>query len=123
MKTITCPNCSKPFSYEPAILHGREVFPPSICFSCTAVHFEQKQAEERQREAKRRLKAWDLICPSIFHDTDPGRIPAELKDLADSWMSEDGTGLGFVGATGRCKTRTAYLILRRYHFEGCGSNR
>ncbi len=118
MKTTTCPECLESFSYEPKILFGHEVFTPAECPGCvTARHMATEKAEQQQ-EIDRRFGVWNRICPTIFHDTDPDRLPAELRPLADGWMSTDGTGLGFVGLTGKCKTRAAYLILRRYHFDG-----
>lgn len=118
MKTITCPQCSAAFSYEPVVLYGREVFAPVECPSCVAARHLAAEKAERDQELQRRIDRWNAICPSIFHDTELDRLPVEIRSLADTWTSADGRGLGFVGLTGKCKTRAAYVILRRYHFDG-----
>jgi hypothetical protein len=118
MKTVTCPKCLKPFSYEPTVLFGREVFAPAECPVCVTVRHLAAEKVGQQEEIDRRFDAWNRICPTIFHDTDLTRIPHEIQSIAESWESEGGHGLGLVGLTGRCKTRAAYLILRRYHFDG-----
>jgi DNA replication protein DnaC len=118
VKTILCAQCGRPHSYEPEILFGQEVFAPVECHECVAERIIAEQKAEKRRTLESRVRQWNKICPTIFHETDVSRLPAEVRAFAETWRSEDGRGLGFVGVTGRCKTRAAYLILRRYHFEG-----
>ena len=54
----------------------------------------------------------------------PGHRPKPLtpamRKYAETWTSENGRGIAFVGATGKCKTRVCYMILARYHYDGHG---
>ena len=63
-------------------------------------------------------KRWERICLPIYRDTDAARLTPTMRKYAETWTSEGGRGLAFVGATAKCKTRVCYMILGRYHYEG-----
>jgi DNA replication protein DnaC len=75
---------------------------------------------ERQQQADDVRNRWEAICPPIYRDTDANRLTPEMRRYAETWTSEGGRGLAFVGATGKCKTRVCYMILARYHYDGQG---
>jgi hypothetical protein len=124
MKTANCITCSTPFDYEPHILCGREYFAPTDCPNCIEEHQGTHERIAGQIEEQRRAddlrRAWERICPAIYRDTDVNRLTPTMRKDAETWISEDGRGLAFVGATGKCKTRVCYMILARYHFDGYG---
>jgi DNA replication protein DnaC len=120
MKTATCITCSQPFEYEPAILCGREYFPRTYCENCIAEHARTQARMERQQQADEVRHKWERICPPIYRDTDINRLTPEMRRYAETWTSENGRSLAFVGATGKCKTRVCYMILARYHYDGHG---
>jgi DNA replication protein DnaC len=78
------------------------------------------QQIEEQRRAEAIKNAWERIRPPIYRDTDAKRLTPTMRKYAETWTSEDGRGLAFVGATGKCKTRVCYMILARYHYDGHG---
>ena len=75
---------------------------------------------ERQQRADEVRHKWERICPPIYRDTDVNRLTPEMRQYAETWTSQGGRGLAFVGATGKHKTRVCYMILACYHFDGRG---
>ena len=118
MKTANCITCSNPFDYQPNIICGREFFAPKYCDKCIEEHQRLGARIEQQQQADEARQKWERICPPIYRDTDPNRLTPTMRKYAETWTSENGRGLAFVGATGKCKTRVCYMILARYHFEG-----
>ena len=120
MKTATCDTCTKSFDYEPKIICGREYFAPTFCEKCVGEHRRTQARIEQQQQADDVRQKWERICPPIYRDTDVKRLTPAMRKYAETWTSENGRGLAFVGTTGKCKTRVCYMILARYHFEGHG---
>jgi DNA replication protein DnaC len=118
MKTAVCITCSNPFVYEQTFLYGREIFAPTYCESCMAEHRRTQVRLEQQGRVSDVARAWERICPAIYRNTDANRLSPTMRKYAETWTSENGRGLAFVGATGKCKTRVCYMILARYHFDG-----
>lgn len=63
-----------------------------------------------------REKRWQAICPPLYQETDVQRLP-EASTRVLEWEYQ-GVGLLLIGPTGLCKTRTAYLLLKRLFDEG-----
>jgi hypothetical protein len=122
MKTANCITCSQPFEYQPAILYGREYFPRTYCPNCVEEHLRTGERIAQQKQADEVRQKWERICPPIYRDTDAKRLTPAMRKYAETWISQDGRGLAFVGATGRCKTRVCYMILARYHYDGHASS-
>jgi hypothetical protein len=118
MKTATCLTCSKPFEYQPTILYGREYFTPLYCQNCIGEHQHTQAQIAQQQEADDWTRGWERICPAIYRDTDVNRLTPTMRRYAETWTSENGRGLAFVGSTGKCKTRVCYMILARYRLNG-----
>jgi DNA replication protein len=118
MKTAVCTTCTKPIDYEPKFVFGREYFAPTHCESCTAEHQRTQARIAHQERVADLTREWERICPLIYRDTDVNRLSPTMRKFAETWTSENGRGLAFVGPTGRCKTRVCYMILARYHFDG-----
>ena len=60
---------------------------------------------------------WRRICPPLFRETDPARLPT--KQLREVLAWEPGPlGLLLHGKTDTFKTRCAYLLLKKLHFGG-----
>ncbi len=67
----------------------------------------------------KRWKTFCEVCPPLYRDTDPGRLPCAAETLAAVLGWEYGyRGLLLHGATGRGKTRAIWLLLRRLLDEG-----
>jgi IstB-like ATP binding protein len=120
VKTANCITCSEPFDYQPHIICGREFFTPTYCEKCVGEHLRTQARIEQQQQADDVARKWERICPPIYRDTDSNRLTPGMRKYAETWTSENGRGLAFVGSTGKCKTRVCYMILARYHFEGHG---
>src|SRR5262245_53665059 len=105
MKTTNCITGLQPFEYEPAMLGGREYFPRTYCESCIEEHARLGERMEQQKRADEVRQKWEKICPPIYRDTDVNRLTPEMRQYAETWTSEGGRGLAFVGATGKYKTR------------------
>ena len=119
--TIACLGCTNEFGYDPMMFHGREFFGQAARYCDYCVDENQRiQAEIATQQRAAELAAeWNRICPPIYRDTDPARLTPKMRKYAETWISEDGRGVAFVGLTGKCKTRVAYMILARHHMAGC----
>jgi len=117
MVTKNCIKCGTPFSYVPSFMNGRELLPHSICPTCVKRATDEGIAREETVKARRREAAWEKLCPPLYRTTDHARIPAPFRNAITSW-SYSPRGLGFIGAAGQCKTRSAYALLRRHHEQG-----
>ena len=89
---------------------------PRVCAACAPAVEARLDAEVRQAEADQvqaeRLARWETICPPLYRDTDPARLPGRLVAAAAAW-SFSSLGLAFVGPSGRGKTRAMMLVGRR----------
>ena len=75
---------------------------------------KQEQVAEEQ---ERRKEAFNALCPPLYRESDPKRIPAAFLRECAAWEVSP-QGLGFVGIAGSCKTRAAWMLLKRLHMSG-----
>jgi hypothetical protein len=118
MKTATCTTCTKAFDYQPSVCFRREYFAPTYCKSCMEEHQRTRARIAHQKRADDLTRDWERICPAIYRETDVNRLSATMRKYAETWLSENGRGLAFVGATGKCKTRVCYMILAPLPLRG-----
>lgn len=121
MVTRTCEACHETFSYEPSIINGREIFARHYCPPCgERISQEYDAATETARNAElaaHRAATWQGICPPLYDETDPERIPPPFRSAITGWKYSP-RGLGLIGPAGQCKTRASYTLLRRMHDAG-----
>jgi hypothetical protein len=115
-KTATCA-CGVEFSYAPMIWDGQERFAPTLCDECTNnydmhVELERQKARQCAQDA-----AWREICPELYQHTDPTQLTPKIKEIVDGWKLGS-KAPAFIGRAGTRKTRAAFLILHRMHFDG-----
>lgn len=110
-----CRVCREPFELPPFVIAAKYVH---VCPSCS-----EKQAEEDQQttlENAKHLKEtrWKLLCPPEFQDTNPAKLPNPGKlDRVMNWQYQP-KGLMLWGATGRGKSRCAWVLLKREYDAG-----
>jgi DNA replication protein DnaC len=103
----TCPRCSK----RHAIGDDRYYSPWSDhCRACRP----QAEEEERQRARQERIEEWPTICPPLYLESDPSRLPKLAEVLKWQYGPQ---GLLLHGETGKGKTRCAWQLLRRLYVE------
>lgn len=118
MVTKTCRTCQATFSYEPILrLDGSERFPITACEPCIERIRAEEDAHASEQIRLRRQERWATICPPLYRTTDQTRIPVPFRNAIASW-SYSPRGVGFIGAAGQGKTRSAYALLRRHHEQG-----
>jgi len=80
---------------------------------------EQERDVAAIRQERARLDEFERICPPLYRDTDPLKLPCnpEVTKLVLGWVYGP-KGLVLHGATGRGKTRLAYLLVRRLVLDG-----
>jgi len=107
-----CRECGQPFELPPFKLAVRFVH---VCPACSEKHAEADQQAAKERSGLYREEGWKRICPPMFLDTDPSRLPSPSKlDLALKW--EYGPrGLTLHGSSGKGKSRIAWEIMKREH--------
>lgn len=111
-----CAKCDTMIEREPLMLFGREWFPFWICDSCEARDQAEQTRVQHDAAEQKRTAAWQRICPPLYQDTDVTRLPAELRDIINTWRCGP-RGLGLFGAVGQGKTRACYQLLKRCHDE------
>lgn len=72
---------------------------------------------ERQRERERRAERFRSLCPPLYQQTDPARLPPDKLAAVTGWQYGP-KGLLLVGPTGTGKTRCAWQLLRRLIHAG-----
>ena len=88
-----------------------------LCDECDLKRIEKLQQEQAMEEQDRRQEAFNSICPPLYRESDPKRIPAAFLHEIGAWHYNP-VGLGFVGPAGCGKTRAAWMLLKRLHFSG-----
>jgi DNA replication protein DnaC len=115
-KTSLCRTCGTEIEYTPILIHGMDSgIYPNICVDC-----EMKENEEQEKhEAEDRAARWLEICPADYRITNPNHrdMPAEKLKKVMNWKYGP-KGLVLHGMTRKCKSRCAYLLLKRLHQEG-----
>lgn len=112
----SCEACGRSFTSLPLLLSGRVLYPKRYCDPCVESR-DQAQALDRERRQTASLaEAWDRICPPIYRDSDPARLPCSpgCRESVLGW--EYGPrGLLLHGSTSSGKSRLAFLLLSRLH--------
>lgn len=90
------------------------MFYRNICSPCITKTQEEAEQRQKKEEAEKKEERWRKICPPIYRDTDQTdeRLNREALKAALEWRG-DSKGLGFIGTTGRGKTRSLFIALRR----------
>lgn len=117
MKTTNCHHCPTTFEYEPAIINGKEYFAPTICPKCVKTAEAEERAEKIEEDRRLKLQRWEAICPELYRGTDIFRLPDYYRIGVERWRYCP-IGLAFVGTHGIGKTRAAFQLLHREHFQG-----
>ena len=114
----TCPKCGRTFPWDERIAHRPHL--PTVCTCTECGEIERQEKAQREAEAARRHREaqWEKLCPPLYRQTAPERLPdqkALTEALSWSWGP---SGLLMAGPTGSGKTRIAWLVLRRVFDEG-----
>ena len=75
--------------------------------------WEQEQARRAQED---RARQFQEMCPTLYRQTDPARLPPDRLAKVLAWQYGP-KGLLLVGPTGTSKTRCAWLLMRRLFQE------
>jgi len=108
-----CEDCAEPFK----VMSGFWENYSRLCPACQdkktqAEHFD---AEEHRRQV--RIERWGRICPPAYQHCLRDKLP-DGKRLDDAMAWKFGSrGLVMHGDTGKGKTRCAWAILKREHFD------
>ncbi len=108
----TCQRCNQPFT--PAHRFALSCAP---CLEILHAEQQRQAAEERAAAiAEQRRDWWEELCPPLYRQSDPGRLPAAaLTAIGDYQFGA--RGLGLVGVSGLGKTRAMMLLCRRLIVE------
>ena len=116
MKT-QCQRCKIGIEYTPITCFWIKMrMAPTHCDACSAVLDAEHRTDQQDERQQRFLAAWADICPPLYRDTDPARLPKKQLAKVMSWTYGP-RGLLLHGSTGKGKTRCAYQLLHRLHFE------
>lgn len=88
-----------------------------LCERCADRHSKKLQQEQAAEEQERRQETFNAICPPLYRESDPERIPAAFLHECEAWQYNP-VGIGLVGPAGCGKTRAAWILLKRLHFSG-----
>jgi len=117
METKSCTHCWEPVEVEVHFVGARKL---NFQVSCDTCEEKRSVADEQERVVaaqKRQQDEFKLICPPLYLESDPDRLPAQFREACDKWVYGP-KGIGMVGPAGSGKTRCAWTILRRENFAG-----
>jgi len=84
----------------------------------TPHHMTNDSDSATAERSAHREKLWQAISPPLYRTSDTSRFPDMLVKAIAAHDIASTTGIGFVGPAGTCKTRAAYVLLRRFHDAG-----
>lgn len=91
------------------------------CVDALAADRREQERQQVKKEALRaRLELWGRLCPPEFLKPIDFTRPGARQDNFDAIMAwrHNPKGLIILGASGHCKTRFAYALLKREHLAG-----
>ena len=117
---LVCADCGVRFQFTIPPRYFRK-YRPERCRVCSDYHcrlHEQREEFDRRCEsAWWRVEQWHNLCPALYLESDRARFPAAAFEKIMAWQN-GAKGLLIHGVTGHCKTRMAWCLLKRLHFEG-----
>jgi len=118
MEATTCKFCGETFSFEP-IIGLPFSLKPTVCNACD----QKNRVAEADQAKKMRYKSFQSVCPAIYRDTDPNHPsmpPAEKLARILTWQVGP-VGLILHGHSRTCKTRCAWLLIKKLIVDDCKS--
>ena len=117
--TKPCATCGVMIECPPLELFGRPIFTDSkvICDACGDLQSKTDMVDRKAAAVARRVLKWQEKCPPLYRNSMIGKIPSHFRSKIETWKFSP-TGIGFVGAAGKCKTRSAFLLLEKYFMDG-----
>ena len=115
MLSAPCLQCGAPVEYDPEFQLGNKDT-GVVCADCV-----RRQDWERRDLARISAlhDAWQRICPPRYRNTVVESLPYPGRSQeALSWEFGQGMGLNLWGFPDTGKTRTLYVVLRRFHMAG-----
>ena len=115
----TCQECGKEFEAVTINIVGREYCFEKYCPTCKPIREQQEKDMTAIRQEQARLEEFDRVCPPLYRESDPLKLPChpDIVKLVLGW-TYGAKGLVLHGATGKGKTRLAYLLVKRLVLEG-----
>jgi DNA replication protein DnaC len=116
---VLCRQCGDPIQnlgYDASSQAVRDlisVMGNPVCDTCN----EKNIAAEDARRVADRLRRWTELCPPLYLDTDPARLPQDKLKRVLAWQFAP-RGLVLHGETRKGKSRCAWLLIRRLILEG-----
>jgi len=114
LQTSPCKMCGRSFEWEQLVFPSGKPFdiPVTVCDPCS-----ESQQRDPVAETTARRAAFRATLPKAFQETDRSRVPAVLVQAIEDYRF-GAIGMGFVGASGKCKTRAMLLLLERLAASG-----
>jgi DNA replication protein DnaC len=113
----TCTDCSQTFTFEPIMMGTKTLFSPTKCDPCTEKALSNYNETVYINAKKGSRKRFEQMIPPIYLDTLPERLSRLLTQHSEMWEYNP-MGIGFIGNSGKGKTRAAVLLLERMHDDG-----
>lgn len=114
--------CGTEFDANVVQSMGRVIYKQKHCNACLDDYERRHSAETARENRERRVLAWTRTVPPQFIDTNTIRLiteakmPSEVLKKIQEW-SYGPRGIFLSGPTGRGKSRSMYLLLRRLYVE------
>lgn len=115
-----CIDCGRRFEVPPFKIAASFI---TTCPECSEKLIEADRVRiisEGSKNLRNRLEMWKRICPPLYAETEPYKLPHPSKlDRVMQWKCNP-KGLILIGETGSGKSRCAWLLLKR-EFLACKS--
>lgn len=116
-ETYSCIKCSTEFTEEVPDSKMARLMTPKYCSACIQEFEKIYQEQLRKEKADRHEKIWEDHCPPIYRATNinDSRLSKAFVRASTEWEERGPMGLGFLGSSGKGKTRCLYVALRKAH--------
>jgi DNA replication protein DnaC len=117
MESRPCAECFTPVESEVIIVAGRKIEFTVVCDECEKKLMKEQEDQQNAERLSRLDKEFSALCPPLYQDTDLSRINHKFARAATHWPF-GAKGVTLIGPAGEGKTRAAWMLLKRFHYEG-----
>jgi DNA replication protein DnaC len=116
-ETKPCSVCWEPVTTTVVYIGTRKLNFEVMCDDCEKKHAHSAEQNAIAFAQKRQQEAFERLCPPLYWESESKRLPEAFLRKCENWTCGP-QGIGMVGPAGTGKTRCAWILLKKHHFDG-----